>query len=329
MSSMKAAILENYDAQFRYATVAVPVLQTGEVLVKIAASGVNSLDLAIRSGKAPYVRHALPAILGSDFSGTVISLGIGVTSFRPGDEVYGMAGGVAGVQGTLAEYACVDAGLLALKPTNLCMREAAALPMPFISAWEGLIERAHLNSSHRLLIQGGASDVGHMAIQIAVALGARVFATDVPEKLHLLEEAGATPIDSERVAVDDYVLQHTAGRGFDVVYDTIGGRSLDKSFRAVRHRGHVVSTLGWREHCLASLSARGAVFSAVFPVLPLLSGEGKAHIGSMLREASRLVEGGLLLPRMDGRRFGLLSVDEAHAASSDQGTGKLIIDIGK
>ncbi|SDI96010.1 zinc-dependent alcohol dehydrogenase family protein [Pseudomonas abietaniphila] len=329
MSSMRAAILETYDSQFRYASVALPVPQPGEVLVKIVSSGVNSLDLAIRSGKAPYLRHALPAILGSDFAGIVVGTGSAHASFRPGDEVYGMTGGVAGIQGTLAEYACIDARLLALKPTNLCMREAAALPMPFISAWEGLVERAGLQSSQTLLIQGGSSDVGHLAIQIANALGAKVFATETPDRLHLVEDSGATAINSDCMTVEEYVSQYTRGRGFDIVYDTIGGESLNNSFRAVRQKGHVISTLGWREHCLASLSVRGAIFSAVFPVLPLLSGEGKSHLGEMLREASRLVESGLLLPRMDARRFGLQSVDEAHAAFTDgAGNGKLIIDIG-
>src|SRR6202000_663267 len=96
----------------------------------------------IRAGAAAHARHPFPAILGIDLAGTVEAIGPGVTTFRAGDEVYGMTGGVGGVQGSLAEYAAVDATLLARKPDNLTMREAASLPLIFITAWEGLVDAA-------------------------------------------------------------------------------------------------------------------------------------------------------------------------------------------
>ena len=116
---MKAAILETYGADLRIADITVPTPGPGEVLVRIYASGINPLDTKIHAGAAPHARHPAPAVLGMDLSGVVEAVGPHVTWFRAGDEVYGMTGGVGGLQGTLAEYAAVDADLLAAKPSSL------------------------------------------------------------------------------------------------------------------------------------------------------------------------------------------------------------------
>src|SRR5262249_51845739 len=161
--------------------------------------------------------------------------------FRKGDEVYGMTGGVGGIQGSLAEFAAVDAALLAPKPSNLTMREAAALPLIFITAWEGLVDRAQVQAGQKVLIHGGAGCVGHTAVQLARSFGAEVFATGSAKNLTLIEWLGAIPIDYRTTTVEDYVAQYTGGRGFDLIYDTVGGTTLDASFVAVRRFGHVVS----------------------------------------------------------------------------------------
>src|SRR5882724_1160022 len=140
--TMQAAILDTPGAAFRMAQIPRPHPRPGQVLVRVEASAVNPLDIKIRTGQAAHARQPLPAILGIDLAGVVEAIGSGVTSFRPGDEVYGMTGGVGGLQGSLAEYAAVDADLLAPKPANLAMRETAALPLIFITAWEGLVDRA-------------------------------------------------------------------------------------------------------------------------------------------------------------------------------------------
>src|SRR6201996_1525198 len=142
--TMKAAILETYGKPFHISDIPVPTPGSREVLVRIAASCVNPLDTKIHTGAAEHARHPLPAILGIDLAGTVEAVGSEVPDFRRGDEVYAMAGGVGGLQGTLAEYAAVDADLLAVKPANLSMREAAALPLVVITAWEGLVDRAQV-----------------------------------------------------------------------------------------------------------------------------------------------------------------------------------------
>ena len=128
-NQMRALVLTAHGSPLLLRSVERPEPAEGHVLVRIKASGVNPLDLKISKGQAAHARHPLPAILGIDVAGIVESVGVSVTGFRPGDEVYGMTGGVGGLQGSLAEFVAADARLLAKKPTNLGMREAAASPL--------------------------------------------------------------------------------------------------------------------------------------------------------------------------------------------------------
>ncbi len=325
---MKAAVLDRPATAFRVAEVARPAPAAGEVLVRITASGVNPLDTKIHAGEAAHARHPLPAILGIDLAGVVEAVGAGVAGFRVGDEVYGMTGGVGGLQGSLAQYAAVDARLLAHKPANLSLREAAALPLIFITAWEGLVDRAAVHAGQKVLVLGGAGGVGHVVVQIAIAAGAEVYAVDGAAKAEYLTQLGATPIDYRTSTVEEYVARHTGGRGFDIVYDTVGGPSLDTAFQAVRRFGHVVSCLGWGAHALAPLSFRAATYSGVFTLLPMLTGEGREHHGEILAEAAKLAEAGKLVPRLDPRRFTLETVCDAYAAlKTGKVAGKLVVDI--
>ncbi len=170
--------------------------------------------------------------------------------------------------------------------------------------------------------------MGHIAIQLARAFGAEVFAVDLPGKQTVIEQLGATAIDYSHSAVEEYVSDHTGGEGFDVVFDTVGGGTLDNSFNAVRRFGHVVSSLGWGVHSLAPLSFRAATYSGVFALLPMLTGEGRAHHGEILREATRLAEAGNIAPRVDPRRFNLAAVEDAHrAVEQRQANGKIVIEV--
>lgn len=326
-NSMDALVVRDSNGPFIRTAVARPSPGPGEVLVQIKASGVNPLDLKIRSGNAPHAKHPLPAILGLDLAGTVEAVGPNVTAFSPGDDVYGLTGGVGGLQGSLATFANVDADLIAPKPANLSMREAAALPLIFITAWEGLVDRAQIQARQKLLIHG-AGGVGQMVIQIARAFGAKVYASDKAAKQDLIEKLGAVAIDYNRSTAEDYVEEHTGGRGFDVVYDTVGGAAIDASFNAVRRFGHVVSCLGWSTHSLAPLSFRAATYSGVFTLLPMLTGQGRAHHGEILREATRLAEAGQIKPLLDPRRFTLETAAEAHRQIENRSAnGKIVIDI--
>jgi NADPH:quinone reductase len=325
--TMTALVLEAHAGPFRLSQVPKPTPAAGEVLVRIEASGVNPLDIKIRAGaaSAAHARHPLPAILGIDLAGVVEQVGPGVTRFRRGDEVYGMTGGVGGVQGSLAQFASVDADLLAHKPANLSMREAAALPLVTITAWEGLVDRDRISKGQTVLVQGGAGGIGHIAIQLARAYGATVWATGRAAHAETIADLGATPIDFETETVDDYVARQGGG-GFDVVFDTVGGPSLDASFAAVRRFGHVVSAMGWGMHALAPLSFKAASYSGVYTLIPLLTGEGRAHHGEILEQARRLAEAGLLLPILDPRRFTFADIEAAYAAVAEgTAAGKIVV----
>ena len=326
---VRAVVLEEFGGPLNLEKVAKPAPEQGEVLVRIKASGVNPLDTKIRAGKAAHAQAKLPAVLGLDLAGVVEEVGAGVEGFRPGDEVYGLTGGVGDLQGSLAEYAAVDARLLARKPGSLNMREAAVLPLVTITAWEGLVDRARVHAGQKVLIHGGAGGIGQVAIQIARARSADVYATASPRNLEVVERLGATAIDRTASSVEDYVAKYTDGEGFDVVFDTIGGAVLDGSFTAVRtYTGHVVSALGWGTHSIAPLSFRGATYSGVFTLLPMLSGRGREHHGEILGDVAKLVDDGLLRPLVDPRIFTLDTVSEAHAAvENGTANGKVVVEV--
>ena len=327
--TMNAAILHTYGQPLKLGRVPTPTVLPGHVLVRVQASGVNPLDTKIRAGQAAHARTEPPAILGIDLAGTIEAVADDVTAFGPGDLVYGMTGGVGGVQGSLAQYAVVDARLLARRPEAWSARQAAAVPLAAISAWEGLVDRAQVHRGQRVLVHGGAGGVGHLAVQLAVARGAEVFATASGDGLAVIEGYDAVAIDYTATTPADYVERFTEGQGFDIVYDAVGGATLDGSFASVKaYTGHVVSILGWGTHSLAPLSFRGATYSGVFTLLPLLTGLGREHHGEILHHIAELADAGAIAPRVDDRTFTLDSVDEAHDVV-EQGTanGKVVIDL--
>src|SRR5215813_2297709 len=210
---MEAYIVEEAEGNFLKIDLPLPSPRPNHVLVRIKASGVNPLDTKIRAGKAAHAKQPLPAVLGVDMAGIVEEVGAGVTGFRCGDEVYGMVGGVGGLQGTLAEFIGVDTDLLAHKPKNLSMRQAAALPLVAITAWEALVDHARVCADHTVLVHAGAGGVGHVAVQLARAYNANVFATVSPDKKNIVESFGAFPIDYRSTSVEKYVGETTAGEG--------------------------------------------------------------------------------------------------------------------
>jgi NADPH2:quinone reductase len=314
---------------FALADIPVPTLKPGCVLVKVAATSVNPIDIKIRKLK-PAFAPALPAILGMDMAGTVEAVGEGVADFKPGDEVYGCPGGVGDRPGCLAEYVLADARTIAQKPARLSMLQAAALPLVVITAWEALFDRAHLASSHHALIHAGAGGVGHVAIQLATASGARVAATaSSPGKAAAASSFGAREVVNYKLeSVAEYVARLTGGAGFDVVFDTVGGPNLDVSFKAARSKGVVVSTNTRSSHDLSPMHAKGLTLSVVFMPLPLLNGQGLERFGQILAEAARLADTGGLTPLLDERCFRLEEAANAHAhLDSGKAVGKVVIGV--
>lgn len=328
-STMRAAVQTTPGQPLEITTLPIPTLEHDRVLVRIHAAGLNPLDTKIRTGSAAHARHMLPAVLGIDMAGVVVAVGADVSRFAPGDRVFGMTGGVGGVQGALAEFAAVDPALLAVLPENACLRDAAALPLVFITAWEALIDRARVRQGQTVLIHGGAGGVGHVAIQIAKAQGAHVFATGRAAQADAIEGHGATFIDHQTQSVKDYLQLHTNGQGFDVVLDTVGGATLDASFAAVReYGGHVVSILGWGTHSLAPLSFRNGTYSGVFTLQPLITGRGRVHHGEILNEAARMLREGRLSVGIDAQRFLLDGAEAAyHYLEHGKARGKVVVDV--
>lgn len=322
-------VLEKIQSPLVLKTVSVPAPTEGEVLVKVISSGLNPLDVKIRDGNAPHAQVNPPAILGVDMAGVVIETGEGINKFNIGDEVFGMVGGVGDNQGTLAEYIAVDADLLALKPQNMTMREAASLPLVLVTAWEGLVDRAKVHEGQKVLIHGGSGGIGYVAIQIAQAFGAAVYATGSGDSLNYIKELGAVPIDYTDMEHEEYLRLHTDEQGFDIVFDTVGGTTLDTCFKSVkRYTGHVVSALGWGTHSIAPLSFRGATYSGIFTLFPLLTGQERAHQGEILQQASKIIERGKLKPLLFPKVFQLEEINEAYRSMEERTTpGKLVVDV--
>ena len=237
------------------------------------------------------------------------------------------AGGLADLQGTLAEYIVADANLVAIKPNSLSMREAAALPLVVITAYEGL-KRAGIDEGQSVLVHGGSGGVGHVAVQLAKHWGANVFATGGGDKqMALIEKLGATAINYKTESVEDYVAKHTGGNGFDLVFDSVGGANLTKSFEASALNGQVATTVSMCELDLTTAHFKGLSLHVVFMLIPMLhSFQREAH-AKILKDVAAIADSGGLKPILDGTQFSLDQIGEAHARlESRQAMGKVVVE---
>lgn len=325
---MKAFVINGFGPADVFEEVELPTPQAapGQLLVKVAASGINPLDYKLRRGDIPGFTHEFPAILHGDFAGHVSAVGPGVLGFAVGDEVYGCAGGVRGRQGALADYMLVEAALVAHKPRNLSMAEAAVLPLVLITAWEGLIDKGALQPGDRVLVHGGTGGVGHVAAQLAKWQGAQVFTTvGSAQKAALSREYGADDaINYREEDLAQYVERCTGGVGFDLVVDTVGGATFEQSLLATRVGGSVITVLAMGKLDMTVAWARKQTVHCVNMTWPMATGNGMEHHGFILREAAKLAEAGQLRPLLDPRHFSFGEIAAAHAyAESGQALGKV------
>ena len=329
---MQAMILEEYGdhAEFKQAEISQPEVTPGHVLVRIAATSVNTVDTMIRQLGQENLPLApdLPAILGMDFAGVVTAVGDGVDNFKVGDEVYGCAGGLANLAGALAETMLADARLIAHKPTSLSMREAAALPLVGITAYEGL-QRAGISAEQKVLVHGGTGGVGHVAVQLARHWGAEVFTTVSEDAQNpIVEGYGATAINYKTQSVADYVAQHTSGAGFDLVFDSVGGANMSNSFEAAALNGSIATTVSMLEIDLTPAHFKGLSLHVVFMLIPMLHDYNRAVHGEILTDIAKIVDAGGLQPLLDEPQFKLAEVGNAYARlSSGQAIGKVVVEI--
>jgi NADPH2:quinone reductase len=307
-----------------------PEVIPGHVVIRVVATSVNPIDFKLRRGAMPAIAPDFPAVLHGDVAGVVEAVGEGVTTFKPGDEVYGCAGGFKGMGGALAEYMLADANLLALKPQSLSMREAAALPLVSITAWESLIYRAKVQPGQKVLVHAATGGVGHIGIQLAKWAGAEVYTTvSNPEKAAIARDLGAdVAINYRQQTVDNYLAEHTSGKGFDVVFDTVGKGNLDRSFAAAKIHGTVVSISTRSTHDLSPLHAKGLTLHVVYMLLRLLHSEERVEHGKILFNIAKLVDQGTIRPLLDSKSFSFSEVAEAHRyAESGQAIGKIVLEV--
>lgn len=328
---MKAMIINNFGGTdvFESSEVERPKVGIGQVLVKIAATSVNTVDTMIRQmGKDLPLSPELPAILGMDFSGIVEEVGKGVTKFSKGDEVYGCAGGLAELQGTLAEYICADEKLMAIKPKSLSMKEAAAIPLVGITAYEGLT-RARVNKGQKVLVHGGAGGVGHLAVQLANYFGAEVYSTGGTEKqLNLIKDLGATPINFKTETVESYVDSYTNGAGFDIIFDSVGGANLINSFNAAALNAHIATTVSLLEIDLTTAHFKGLSLHVIFMLIPMLHNHKREEHGEILTKLAEIIDSGKMKPFVNSKDFTLEEIGKAHdQLASGSALGKIVVTI--
>ena len=270
----------------------------GQLLVRIQAAGINPIDCKIRAAPDRFP-VSFPVIPGCDGAGIVEAVGEKVTMFKPGDAVYFSQPGFNRRQGTYAEYALVDEGLLAEKPCSISYEQAAAAPLVLITAWEALHGRARISAGQTVLIHAGAGGVGHVAIQLAKLAGAHVITTvSSDEKAGFVKRLGADKTINYLIEdVPETVKHWTGGEGVDIAFDTVGGPVLQSCFDCVKTYGDVVTILqpaadtDWREARLRNL--RFSFELMLTPVLLELD-NAKQHQGRILQRCAALMEAGKL-----------------------------------
>ena len=330
---MKVQLIREFGAPdvFESAEIDTPSPSTGQLLVRQVASSVNPVDTKLRAAGPP-IAPELPAVLGCDVAGVVEAVGEGVTRFAVGDEVYGCAGGVRGRGGAYGECIAVDGAFMAFKPGALDWRETAALPLVTITAWETMVDRARVMPGDHVLVHGGAGGVGHMAVQLAKAQGARVATTvSSAAKADIVRRLGADDIINYREEnVADYVERLTGGRGFDVVFDATGGTDIATSFAGVRVNGQVATIVSQYQADLTPMHSKSLTLHTIFMLTSMLHGAHPQHHGEILAKAGQLAATDQLRPLLDQRRFTLDDIAAAHShLEAGAAVGKVVIDIGE
>jgi NADPH:quinone reductase-like Zn-dependent oxidoreductase len=277
--TMKAVRIHTYGGPevLVYEDVARPQAAAGEVLLRVHAAGVNPADWKTRRGPAR-PGAVLPMILGWDVSGTVEALGPGVTEFQEGDAVYGMIR-FPQAGATYAEYVAAPVSQIAHKPASVDPVHAAAIPLAGLTAWQALIEKAHISAGQKVLILGAAGGVGHLAVQLARSRGAYVLGTASTRNIEFLHHIGVDQaIDYTTTPLE------TAVQNVDVVFDTVGGETRERSLRVIKQGGMLVSIVLGRttaEQAASGVNVQGMMVqpnAAQLAQLAQLIDAGKIHI---------------------------------------------------
>lgn len=308
---MKAIVINAYGNEdvLDYVDVERPEPKAGEVLVKVHVAAVNPADWKIRDGMGERFGFKLPLILGGDIAGTVEEVGDDVEIFKKGDAVYGMT--LSSLSGGYAEYAVAKAIAIAPKPESIDFEEAAAIPIGALTAWQAMFDLANLSSGQRILITGASGGVGSMAVQFAKAKGAFVIGTASGKNEQFVRDLGADEfVDYTRQPFEEIV------KDVDVVFDTVGGDTLERAFQTLKKGGFLVTSAQTPSEEKAKEFGTEAAF--VFC---------KPNAGQ-LTEINRLIEEGKLKIYIE-TVLPLTEVKKAHQLSQSGRTrGKIVLQVG-
>jgi NADPH:quinone reductase-like Zn-dependent oxidoreductase len=307
---MRAVRIHNFGGpeQMKFESIAVPKPAAGEVLIKVHAAGVNPVDWKIREGYlTEFIPHKLPLTLGWDFSGEIAAVGTNVKKWRVGDAVYARPD--LSKNGAYAEYITVSEDEIAAKPKTLSWQKSAAVPLVTLTAWQALNDIGQMKKGDRVLIHAGAGGVGIAAIQLAKQVGATVYTTASTRNIEFLKSLGADE-------VIDYTQQDFSKLAdLDIVFDTIGGQVLEKTWATLKKGGCLISIAEIPNEELAAEHEVRASFCFVQPN------------ASQLSKIADLIDSGDITVEVDSV-FRLDDIAIAHDKSESGHTrGKIVIQI--
>jgi NADPH:quinone reductase-like Zn-dependent oxidoreductase len=332
---MKAFIVDRYKSKdgLRFGDMADPELRDEDVLVQVHAASVNPLDPKIRDGEFKFILpYRLPLVLGNDLAGVVVRVGPKVRRFEPGDKVYARPN--QDRIGTFAEFISMNEADVALKPKNLTMEEAASIPLVGLTAWQVLIERANLKKGQKVLIHAGSGGVGTFAIQLAKHLGATVATTTGTANVDLVKGLGADIVVDHKKDDFEKVLN-----GYDVVLNTLGKDTLERSLRVLKPGGKLISISGPPDVDFAKDNGSNWFLQQVMRLLSFgIRRKAKRHRvsysflfmranGEQLRTITSLIEAGVIRPVLD-RVFSFEATKEALAyIEKGRSKGKVVVKV--
>jgi alcohol dehydrogenase len=302
---MKAAYVQKYGRHepLVIGEVPPPVLQENEILINVHAASLNPIDYKIRNGMLRPIRsYNFPLVLGHDCAGVIVDVGMKVTKFKKGDAVFARPQKI----GTLAELIAVPENEVAKKPSNISFEEAATLPLVGLTSWQALVGTANLQKGQKVFIPAGSGGVGSFAIQLAKHLGAEVWSTTSAKNADFVKSFGA-----------DHVLDYrtpdfeSSIKNMNVVFDTLGGESLNKSFSMLKPGGWLISIAGLPDLKTAKDLNLGLFKSALLGIVGILPNlKAKTHKchyrflfmkpnGEQLSQIAKLVEAQVVKPVID------------------------------
>ncbi|MBZ9536248.1 NADP-dependent oxidoreductase [Cytobacillus oceanisediminis] len=331
---MKAMVIDRYGkVPMQLTEMPTPEMGEYEVLAEIHAASFNPIDFKIRDGKVKLlVKYKMPLILGNDFSGIVANVGSKVTRFKVGDAIYGRPR--KSKIGTFAEYIAIHENDIALKPKNLSFEEAASIPLVGLTSYQALHDIMQLKKGQKILIQAGAGGVGTFAIQLAKLMGATVATTASEAGTNLVKSLGADEIINYKTEKFEEIL-----RDYDAVFDTLGGKILEKSFDIIKDGGKIVSVSGVPNARFGKEYGSGFIKTLLFSAAShkLTALEKKHNVsytflfmkpsGEQLQIIANFIETGKIKPIID-RVFTFEDAQKAmEYAESGRAKGKIILKV--